>query len=132
MTTTVRAHFDGKQALVLDEPVDLPIGTPLRVHVEPIRQDAIEPAKDLLAPVIVGLDVKLSQAIASDPEFSAENMAQHANEIAAERLPLTMDLRSVHAIASDPRQTWRPLDIDIDPELGRAIAENPKFNIEEA
>lgn len=74
MTTTVRAHFDGKQALVLDEPVDLPVGTPLRVHVEPIRQDAVEPAYDLLAPVILGLDVTLSHAIASDPEFAAENL----------------------------------------------------------
>jgi len=33
--TTLKAHFDGKRSLVLDEPADLPVGTPLRVHVEP-------------------------------------------------------------------------------------------------
>ncbi len=74
MTTIVRAHFDGKQSLVLDEPVDLPVGIPLRVHVESISVDAVRIANDLLAPVIVGLDPTLSQAIANDPEFAAENM----------------------------------------------------------
>jgi len=74
MTTTVRAHFDGKHSLVLDEPVDLPIGTPLRVHVEPLARVTTPTANNLLAPVIVGLDAALSQAIASDPDFDAENM----------------------------------------------------------
>ena len=74
MTTTVRAHFDGKHSLVLDEPVDLPIGTPLRVHVEPLPRTTTPAADDLLAPVIVGLDPGLAQAIASDPEFDAENI----------------------------------------------------------
>ncbi|MEX2172597.1 MAG: hypothetical protein WD851_24975 [Pirellulales bacterium] len=94
MITTIRAHFDGKHALVLDEPVDLPVGTPLRIHVE--------------------------------------TLAQRANQTTDQRLPLTMDVEAVRAIVSDPRQAWRPLDVDIDPELGRAIAENPEFNIEEA
>jgi hypothetical protein len=33
MTRTISAHFDGK-VLVPDEPVQLPVGEPLRVHVE--------------------------------------------------------------------------------------------------
>ena len=32
MTTTLRVHFDGK-VLVLDEPADLPTGTPLEIEV---------------------------------------------------------------------------------------------------
>jgi hypothetical protein len=71
--TTINAHFDGR-VFVPDEPVDLPVGTPLRVHVEPIPRDRVAAGNDLLAPVILGLDVTLSQAIASDPEFAAENM----------------------------------------------------------
>lgn len=34
MTTTILAHFDGK-VLVPDEPVELPVGQPLRLHMEP-------------------------------------------------------------------------------------------------
>jgi hypothetical protein len=74
MTTTVRAHFDGKHSLVLDEPVDLPIGTPLGVHVEPLPRATTPTTDGLLAPVIVGLDAALAQTIASDPDFDAENM----------------------------------------------------------
>lgn len=74
MTTTVLAHFDGKHSLVLDEPVDLPVGTPLRVHVEPVPRAVATKVDDVLAPVIVGLDAALAQAIASDWEFNAENM----------------------------------------------------------
>ncbi len=33
MTQTIAAHFDGK-VIVPDEPVELPVGTPLRVQVE--------------------------------------------------------------------------------------------------
>ena len=33
MTRTIIAHFDGK-VLVPDEPVQLPVGQPLQVHVE--------------------------------------------------------------------------------------------------
>jgi hypothetical protein len=32
MTTTLRAHFDGK-VIVPDEPVELPVGQPLRIEV---------------------------------------------------------------------------------------------------
>jgi hypothetical protein len=73
MTTTVLAHFDGK-VFVPDEPVDVPVGTPLRVRVEAVSPEPTHTVGDLLAPVIVGLDCTLAQAIASDPEFEAENM----------------------------------------------------------
>ena len=33
MTQTITAHFDGK-VIVPDEPVQLPVGHPLRVHLE--------------------------------------------------------------------------------------------------
>lgn len=33
MTQTIRAHFDGK-VIVPDEPVQLPVGQPLRIQVE--------------------------------------------------------------------------------------------------
>ncbi len=33
MTHTISVHFDGK-VLVPDEPIQLPVGEPLRVHVE--------------------------------------------------------------------------------------------------
>jgi hypothetical protein len=73
MTTKVLAHFDGK-VFVPDEPVDVPVGTPLRVHVEAVSQEPIPMAHVLLSPVIVGLDATLAEAIASDPEFDIENM----------------------------------------------------------
>jgi hypothetical protein len=73
MMTTVLAHFDGK-VFVPDEPVDVPIGTPLRVHVEAMSGEAPEKSANLLSPVIVGLDATVAEAIASDPAFDAENM----------------------------------------------------------
>jgi hypothetical protein len=45
MTQTIRAHFDGK-VIVPDEPVQLPVGQSLRVHLEvsapPAPQDEWE------------------------------------------------------------------------------------------
>jgi hypothetical protein len=73
MTTTILAHFDGK-VFVPDEPVDVPIGTPLRVHVEAVPKEATQSNDQLLSPVIVGLDADLAAAIATDPTFDAENM----------------------------------------------------------
>jgi hypothetical protein len=83
MTTIVLAHFDGKRSLVLDQPVDLPIGTPLRVQVEALREE---------------------------PEVSHPSSAK---------------------VTPAPHQ-WKPLDIQIDPELSNAIALDPEFNIEES
>jgi hypothetical protein len=82
MTTNVLAHFDGKQSLVLDEPVDLPVGTPLRVHVEAVYDKAtppivsaaskVTPAPRRFRPLNIQIDPELSHAIALDPEFNIE------------------------------------------------------------
>lgn len=73
MTTTILAHFDGK-VFVPDEPVDIPIGTPLRVRVETVSPAPTSTAGSMLTPVIVGLDAADAQSIASEPTFDAENM----------------------------------------------------------
>ncbi len=70
---TIRAHFDGK-VFVPDETVDVPVGAPLELQVEPVPCAGAASTDDLLSPVIVGLDPALSQAIASDPELAAENI----------------------------------------------------------
>ncbi|MEW6251328.1 MAG: hypothetical protein AB1716_11820 [Planctomycetota bacterium] len=36
MTTSIRAHFDGR-VIVPDEPVDLPVNKPLEVHLSPVE-----------------------------------------------------------------------------------------------
>ena len=82
MTINVLAHFDGKRSLVLDEPVDLPVGTPLRVHVEAVGDEATPPAAPAVAkvtpaprkwqPLNIQIDPELSNAIALDPEFNIE------------------------------------------------------------
>jgi hypothetical protein len=69
---TIRAHFDGK-VFVPDETVDVPVGMPLQLQVQPVPPGTAA-AADLLSPVIVGLNAALSQAIASDPELAADNM----------------------------------------------------------
>ncbi len=70
---SIRAHFDGK-VFVPDETVDVPVGAPLALQIEPVPSSAVINTDDLLSPVIVGLDPALSQAIASAPELAAENM----------------------------------------------------------
>jgi hypothetical protein len=81
MTTTVLAHFDGK-VFVPDEPVDVPIGTQLRVHVEAVNDKAtppaaagaakVTPAPRRFQPLNIQIDAELSHAIALDPEFNIE------------------------------------------------------------
>jgi hypothetical protein len=74
MTTTVLAHFDGK-VFVPDEPVDVPVGTPLRVHVEAVKdapESKVTPAPRKWQPLDVQIDPELSHAIALDPEFNIE------------------------------------------------------------
>jgi hypothetical protein len=81
MTTTVLAHFDGK-VFVPDEPVDVPVGTPLRVHVEaasgptpPTPGPAaakVTTAPRKWQPLNIQIDPELSNAIALDPEFNIE------------------------------------------------------------
>jgi hypothetical protein len=75
--TTYRGHFDGKHSLVFDEPVDLPIGTPLRVHVETVPVEQSSSAgngaqQQKWRPLDIQIDPALSNAIALDPEFEIE------------------------------------------------------------
>lgn len=83
MTTTLFAHFDGN-TLVPDGPVDLPVGTVLRIQVEampngsepeqpispPVRTVTQVPRK--WQPLDIQIDPELSHAIALDPEFNIE------------------------------------------------------------
>ena len=55
MTTTILAHFDGKKSLVLDGPVDLPVGTPLRIHVEPLNERSADATRRSLRGVAKGM-----------------------------------------------------------------------------
>jgi hypothetical protein len=91
MTTTLFAHFDGN-TLVPDGPVDLPVGTALRVQVEVYADNgapAITPTLPLTTevetiramvkdtkkpwrPLDIKIDPELSNAIALDPEFNIE------------------------------------------------------------
>jgi hypothetical protein len=61
-----------------------------------------------------------------------EVLSEKTTQMTARRLPITLDVETVRAIAEDPQQPWRPLDVQIDPALGQAIAEDPEFNIEES
>jgi hypothetical protein len=79
MTTTFLAHFDGKRSLVLEEPVDLPVGTPLRVQVEAVSEAILPPSANQVTPgarcfqpLDIEIDPELSHAIALDPEFNIE------------------------------------------------------------
>jgi hypothetical protein len=82
MTTTVLAHFDGK-VFVPDEPVDVPVGTPLRVRVEALNEAMatppsapspaqVTPAPRRFQPLNIQIDPELSHAIALDPAFNIE------------------------------------------------------------
>lgn len=81
MTTTILAHFDGK-VFVPDEPVDLPIGTAIRVRVEAINDQApaatpaegakVTPAPRTWQPLNLQIDPELSNAIALDPDLNIE------------------------------------------------------------
>jgi hypothetical protein len=74
MTTTVLAHFDGKQALVLDEPVNLPVGTPLRIHVETIVESTLySPDTKFLQPLLFPEDAVVAKQWIDDPEANLEN-----------------------------------------------------------
>jgi hypothetical protein len=71
MTTTFLAHFDGKRSLVLDEPVNLPVGTQLRVQVEAVSQQ--EDAIDRLSRLpLIHLAPEDAEAINRDPEFDIQ------------------------------------------------------------
>ena len=81
MTTTILAHFDGL-VLVPEEPIDIPVGTPLRVSYEPLEPTLgatsgahalppVEPAGPSIVdqlPLVRGLGSKLVREIIDDPE----------------------------------------------------------------
>ena len=74
MTTTILAHFDGKQALVLDEPVNLPVGMPLRIHVEPVDETNLtSPDTKFLQPLLFPNDPAVAKRWIDDPESNLEN-----------------------------------------------------------
>ena len=79
MTRSLRAHFDGK-VLVLDEPADLPRGTPLKVEVtvesettssepQPPRE---EPKRGILADLVDWVET-----LPIDPNSPGDAAAQH-------------------------------------------------------
>ena len=72
MTTTIRAHFDGK-FIVPDEPVDLPENRPLMLRVEEASMIVCPdhmPRK--WQPLNLPVNAELSRAIAEEPEFNIE------------------------------------------------------------
>ena len=69
MTTTIRAHYDGK-FIVPDEPVDLPFNCALTVRVEEVPTETpvrCVPRKWL--PLNLPVHAELARAIAEEPEF---------------------------------------------------------------
>jgi hypothetical protein len=77
MATILYAHFDGRQSLVLDEPVNLPVGTPLRIMVETVENNSeqtagpstpptanVTAAPRCFQPLDIQIDPELSHAIA--------------------------------------------------------------------
>ena len=63
---TVTAHFDGR-VFVPDEPVDLPVGTPVRIVLEP-AETATRPLLGLLAAL---------QQLPDNPDAPTDGAAQH-------------------------------------------------------
>lgn len=68
MTTTIRAHYDGK-FIVPDEPVDLPFNSPLTVRVEEVKDVTGQPRPTKWLPLNLPVNPELARAIAEDSEF---------------------------------------------------------------
>jgi hypothetical protein len=73
MTHIVSAHFDGR-VIVPDEPVQLPVGTPLRVAVE--VQDAPRPGDQRTSPPVPRF-ASLLELAADLPDAPPDLAAQH-------------------------------------------------------
>ena len=74
MTRSLRAHFDGK-VLVLDEPADLPTGTPLKVEVTLDSEAASsepQPRRGILADL-----ADWAESLPIDPDSPGDRAAQH-------------------------------------------------------
>jgi hypothetical protein len=68
MTTTIRAHYDGK-FIVPDEPVDLPFNSPLTVRVEEVKESLTQPLPQKWIPLNLPVNAELARAIAEEPDF---------------------------------------------------------------
>jgi hypothetical protein len=68
---TFKAHFDGR-AIVPDDPISLPVGTQLKVHIEVVTAAAPPPVPRVFRPLDIQIDPELSKAIAEDPEFNPQ------------------------------------------------------------
>jgi hypothetical protein len=66
----VRAHFDGR-VFVPDGPVDLPVGHPVRVVLEP-AQGTPPPLTDLLADL---------QKLPANPDWPTDGAAEHDHHL---------------------------------------------------
>jgi hypothetical protein len=75
MTTKLRAHFDGK-VLVLDQPADLPTGTPLeievRLEVDAQHAQPTDRQRGILADVADWVET-----LPKDPNSPGDAAAQH-------------------------------------------------------
>jgi hypothetical protein len=67
VSQTIAAHYDGK-VLVLDEPVKLPVGQPLRLSVE-IVKPGLSLARQTAGIIPWTGDAEVLERIATDPEF---------------------------------------------------------------
>ena len=74
MTRSIRAHFDGK-VLVLDEPADLPTGTPLEIEVR-LRSDPQAPRQQSERGILADL-ADWAETLPIDPNSPGDAAAQH-------------------------------------------------------
>ena len=73
MALPIRAHFDGKRSLVLDEAVDLPVGKPLRVHIETVEETGSPMDLNFLQPLLFPADPEVAKQWIDDPEATLDN-----------------------------------------------------------
>ncbi len=78
MTHILSARFDGK-VIVPDEPVQIPVGTPLRIQVEvqpgakPTDGDAVGPAGNTVEPRFAGLLDLAADLPDAPPDLAAQH-----------------------------------------------------------
>ena len=70
--TVLKAHFDGK-VLIPDEPVELPVGCALEVHVRPLKERT-PPATEGKALLKL---LKTLEELPDEPNAPADGAAQH-------------------------------------------------------
>jgi hypothetical protein len=70
--TVLKAHFDGK-VLIPDEPVELPVGCALEVHVQPV---AGQPSVSAPGSHLLEL-IQILKELPDDPHTPADGASQH-------------------------------------------------------